>query len=494
MSEKELEERYSSEDSGEGKSSHGNTKLPYGLAKEKGINTDGMTPRQVWDALKKYGITPQTEYARLKSKYEADQAFNKEAKEAAEFNKEWAKGASGKYAKEWLAKQEKIKQENLEALNKNIDYHKKQAEYALREGRINAQEIKAIENEISQGKKWNGKIYGSKGNYSVYLNNEKTSVPDELVDKYYSMQNKQSVLNALQKEYQQKIRDWQYQGEEKEYSKKAITEIDDALVGIIGTYNSELEKRLGPNYSYSLPMDENNRYQRYQQLGEPLGSNGKQKEEQFKQVAELPSTAGKDTSVTVPKTEEPKSGENSMQNNANLDKQNKIKELVRKYSSSYISEGPNAGKMRISKKVEPEDMPYVEDMKSYLREEYEGRQRVEEERQKKIKAIEGLDELENAIGEWRSYDYEFSRRFDNESLSSISPRRPKSDINEIKKQYPRAAAYLKARAFSDAHNYAKAAAGKKALERIINGEDYNKVIQEMEEEWSKAASEAVWNS
>ena len=34
--------------------------------------------------------------------------------------------------------------------------------------------------EILDGKKWNGKIYGRKGSYSIYLDGEKTSASDEL--------------------------------------------------------------------------------------------------------------------------------------------------------------------------------------------------------------------------------------------------------------------------------------------------------------------------
>ena len=43
-------------------------KLPYGLAKGLGLNTDGMTPREVWDMLKKRGVNPDNEYEKLKEK------------------------------------------------------------------------------------------------------------------------------------------------------------------------------------------------------------------------------------------------------------------------------------------------------------------------------------------------------------------------------------------------------------------------------------------
>lgn len=112
-----------------------------------------------------------------------------------------------------------------------------------------------------------------------------------------------------------------------------------------------------------------------------------------------------------------------------------------------------------------------------------------EERVRKIEAIEGLKELEKARSEWRKYHYEFNRIM--ESGDSIFPARPEIDPDEIAKIYPRAAAYIKAESYASARNVDKYSAGKKALERIINGEDYEVVITEMESEWKAAALNAV---
>ncbi len=49
---------------------HGNTKLPYGIAKGYGLDTTGKTPREVWDMLKGYGVTPENEYKKLKERAE----------------------------------------------------------------------------------------------------------------------------------------------------------------------------------------------------------------------------------------------------------------------------------------------------------------------------------------------------------------------------------------------------------------------------------------
>lgn len=47
-------------------------RLPYGLAKQKGISTEGLTPRQVWELLKGIGINPKAEMAKLKEKLDGE--------------------------------------------------------------------------------------------------------------------------------------------------------------------------------------------------------------------------------------------------------------------------------------------------------------------------------------------------------------------------------------------------------------------------------------
>lgn len=60
-------------------------------------------------------------------------------------------------------------------------------------------------------------------------------------------------------------------------------------------------------------------------------------------------------------------------------------------------------------------------------------------------------------------------------------------------KYPRAAAYLKANEYAKAANDAKAIAGKKARERIINGENYDNVIADMEDEWKSYCNKNIWD-
>ncbi len=64
------------------------------------------------------------------------------------------------------------------------------------------------------------------------------------------------------------------------------------------------------------------------------------------------------------------------------------------------------------------------------------------------------------------------------------PRKPSVSIAELKAIYPRAAAYIEAKEWSYASNYIKSAAGRVAVEKIINGYDYNETLANMKKEWS----------
>lgn len=115
-------------------------------------------------------------------------------------------------------------------------------------------------------------------------------------------------------------------------------------------------------------------------------------------------------------------------------------------------------------------------------------------RQAKIAAIEGLKAIENAIAAEEAYAEAFDRMMDDEYNDGVNPpSRPKESSKELKAKYPRAAAYIKAENWSFASNYAKAGAGSKAKERIINGEDYNTVLADMDAEWSVHCQEHIWD-
>lgn len=71
--------------------------------------------------------------------------------------------------------------------------------------------------------------------------------------------------------------------------------------------------------------------------------------------------------------------------------------------------------------------------------------------------------------------------------------RPQYDMDALHKAYPRAAAYLEAESMANASHYAKAAAGQRALERIINGEDAAAALSDARAEWGAHAAEHMWD-
>ena len=107
------------------------------------------------------------------------------------------------------------------------------------------------------------------------------------------------------------------------------------------------------------------------------------------------------------------------------------------------------------------------------------------EKEARIKAnVPGFDELRNNINDWESYYESCSRRAKSEKIDGVNPpERPEVKVREIAKKYPVAAAYMKADEWSLSSHGIKSGAGDEAKSRIENGEDYEKVIAEMEKEW-----------
>lgn len=139
-------------------------------------------------------------------------------------------------------------------------------------------------------------------------------------------------------------------------------------------------------------------------------------------------------------------------------------------------------------KAHPAEMQEIE--AALLAEQTEERETAERRRNFRA-AIPGLKELDAAKAEQAAYREAFSRAVD--SGSGIYPAKPKSDPAELSAQYPMAAAILRAESYSRAANYHKASAGSKAVERILDGEDWEKAISDMETEWHEAALEHIWD-
>jgi len=139
-------------------------------------------------------------------------------------------------------------------------------------------------------------------------------------------------------------------------------------------------------------------------------------------------------------------------------------------------------------KAHPAEMQEIK--AALLAEEAEERETAERRRNFRD-AIPGLKELEAAKEEQAAYREAFARAVD--SGNGIYPAKPKSDPEELSAKYPAAAAMLRAESYSCSANYHKAGAGRKAVERILDGDDWEKVINDMETEWHEATSEHMWD-
>lgn len=184
----------------------------------------------------------------------------------------------------------------------------------------------------------------------------------------------------------------------------------------------------------------------------------------------------------------------------------KAMEIMKHCNFSLLTYGPNAGKMSVKPKNTADGKRIVKELKAgmwkaeveeirlHLQNEEEAKQAAANARQEKIDAIEGLREIHDAKEAWSRYHDAFNRMMeDQDNDGACPPTRPTVSVEELNAKYPRAAAYIKAENYSCAANYAKSSAGRKALEKIINGEDYAQAIADMEAEWSAYCDAHIWD-
>lgn len=139
-------------------------------------------------------------------------------------------------------------------------------------------------------------------------------------------------------------------------------------------------------------------------------------------------------------------------------------------------------------KAHPAEMQEIK--AALLAEQTEERETAERRRAFRA-AIPGLAEIEAGDEAFFAYRRAFARAMD--SGDGVYPKPPKENTDELRERYPMAAAMLHAESYSRAANYHKASAGRKAVERILDGEAWEKAISDMEAEWDAAVSEHMWD-
>lgn len=173
-----------------------------------------------------------------------------------------------------------------------------------------------------------------------------------------------------------------------------------------------------------------------------------------------------------------------------------IKELIKKYDITLFGKDKiRIGQVIQLRKDKAEELVRGKktEIMTYLKEEELEKKRAFEERQAKINAIEGLHEIKRAIEEQVRWRRDFNRAMESENRCVGMRAKPKDNIDALKQKYPRAVAYLLAESESLKSNYELSAIGSEALERIINGEDYNVVLADMKKKQNDFVEKHIWN-
>lgn len=163
-------------------------------------------------------------------------------------------------------------------------------------------------------------------------------------------------------------------------------------------------------------------------------------------------------------------------------------------TAELVTYGPNTGKAMFkgsatyqtiikSGKINPELL----EIKAALVKIDDERKAAAAEYQRKLDGIEGLTALNKLADEWATYRARTEYAMDNDRTP---PKMPET-LADLAAKYPRAAAYRKASAWESASNYIKSGCGRRAVKRIVNGDDHDQVINDMEREWSDYTSNAV---
>lgn len=101
--------------------------------------------------------------------------------------------------------------------------------------------------------------------------------------------------------------------------------------------------------------------------------------------------------------------------------------------------------------------------------------------------IEGLKEIILAQQEWVQWKQEVDKQIHADHFNP--PPEPKTDLFELYKKYPFAYTYLVVYDYAISEHPGRAEAGNKALHRILCGEDYRQVLNDMEYDWETYCAE-----
>ena len=131
---------------------------------------------------------------------------------------------------------------------------------------------------------------------------------------------------------------------------------------------------------------------------------------------------------------------------------------------------------------------------AYFAAEREAKRDAKAEREAKIKAIEGLEDIQNAIADLAAWQREFNASFDGEyAVGGLGVRDyPHYDIDAMMQRYPQAAAYLRAKEYADKQNTELSIIGEKALNAVIDG-NWQSAMEQMDKDVDEFTRRHMWD-
>ena len=172
------------------------------------------------------------------------------------------------------------------------------------------------------------------------------------------------------------------------------------------------------------------------------------------------------------------------------------KDLIKKYNLKAVEKD---GKMMVftRAKVTAKDVAAIKEHRDEIlkkiMEAKEQEKRAHQERQAKIDAIPGLAEIKAALAKAADWNRRFNASFETESGGGwgVGPR-PQYDFEAAYKKYPQAHAYLIAEREAYKSNYELAEIGRRALEKVINGQ-WEEAMDDLKREKDEFVNRHAWD-
>lgn len=173
-----------------------------------------------------------------------------------------------------------------------------------------------------------------------------------------------------------------------------------------------------------------------------------------------------------------------------------VKDLIKKYNLQAVEKD---GKMMVHTRarVPEKDVAAIKANRDEILKEIldakEQKKRAYEERQAKIKAIPGLSEIKAELAKAADWRRRFNASFETEDGGGwgVGPK-PDYDFEAAYQKYPQAHAYLIAEREAYKDNYELAEIGRKALEKVINGQ-WEEAMDDLKREESEFVDRHAWD-